>query len=105
MELSFGCTRAIPPEVETAWGARFIFPDDVLWDRQDLRGPDKEELKIWLNQGALQKARAKARELAQSGRISQDLEETVVLHDDALGTIVGNPQRSFGYLYVAAWLK
>jgi hypothetical protein len=30
---------------------------------------------------------------------------TVTLFEDEDGIIVGNPQGSYGYLYVAAWLK
>jgi hypothetical protein len=32
-------------------------------------------------------------------------EELVTLYEDVNGIVVGNPRRSFGYLYVAAWLK
>jgi hypothetical protein len=105
MELRFGCTRAIPDEVKTAWGARWIFPADMIWDRQDLRGPEADRLKKWLNSGALRTAAAKAQRLSSNSGLTPDGDETVTLYEDACGIIRGSPQRSFGYLYVAAWLK
>lgn len=104
-ELRFGCTRAIPAEVKTAWGARWIFPADMVWDRQDLQGPDANQLKKWLNSGALRKASAKAQRLSSHLDLTPDGGETVTLYEDADGIIRASPQHSFGYLYVAAWLK
>lgn len=105
IELSFGCTRAIPENVTTAWAARWIFPADIVWDRQDLQGPDAERLKKWLNGGALRKASAKAERLSSSFALTPDGGETVTLYEDAPGIVCANPQRSYGYLYVVAWLK
>lgn len=105
IELRFGCTRAIPDDVKTAWGARWIFPADMLWDRQDLQGPEAAQLQKWLNDGALRKASAKAQRLANNMDLTLDGDDTVTLYEDARGIVCGNPQRSFGYLYVAAWLK
>jgi hypothetical protein len=111
LKLAFGCVKAIPDGIDTAWGARLIWPDDLLHDRQDLKGPDAELLKAWLNgvpsgQGALRQALATARELANGiGTLRSDEDRTVTLYEDEDGVIVGNPQASHGYLYVAAWMK
>lgn len=101
LKLGFGCVKALPDGVRNAWGARWIWPNDVVWDRQDLKGSDIEPLKDWLNGGALNAARIEA---AQN-TLHQDEDRTVVLFEDDDGVIVGNPQSSYGYLYVAAWLK
>jgi hypothetical protein len=106
LRLPWGASRSVPEGVTTAWGARFIFPDDLLFDRQGFAGPDTEPLMQWLNGGALQDARNMARELARGvGTLRPDEDRTVTLHEDERGIIVGNPQASHGYLYVAAWLK
>lgn len=104
LKLAFGL-REMPVEVTTAWGSRWIFPNDVLWDRQDLQGPNADALKDWLNGGALNKARIEARELVRRWEMFPSSDKTKVLYDDEHGTIVANPQASHGHLYVAAWLK
>jgi hypothetical protein len=101
MKLGFGAVKHIPDGVETAWGARWIWPNDLVWDRQDLRGPNKDALKDWLNAGALNAARSAAR----LNDLHQDEDRMAVLFEDEDGIVVGNPQGSYGYLYVAAWLK
>jgi hypothetical protein len=105
LKLGFGCNKALPEGVGTAWGSRWIFPNDIVWDRQDLKGSNAEALKGWLNGGALNAARIEARELVRRWEMFPDSDKTLVLHEDDTGVIVGNPQASHGYLYVAAWLK
>jgi hypothetical protein len=36
--LRFGLREAVPPDAPAAWGARLIYPDDVVWDRTDAVG-------------------------------------------------------------------
>jgi hypothetical protein len=102
LRLAFGCTKALPDGTTTAWGARLIYPNDLVHDRQDLKGPDADDLKAWLNGGPLRSA-------LDAARSHRDLDPTkdvtVTLFEDEDGIIVGNPQASHGYLYVAAWLK
>jgi hypothetical protein len=100
LKLGFGCTKALPEGVTTAWGARWIWPNDLVWDRQDLKGPNGDALKDWLNAGALNAARS-----ASPVDLDPTKDRTAVLFEDETGVIVGNPQGSYGYLYVAAWLK
>jgi hypothetical protein len=107
---SFGLSRAVPEKAAAAWGARWIFPDDIVWDRTSWHNGKSEagdRLMKWLGSdgGAMMRARESARKMAASGVLTRLGQETVVLHEDEIGKIVGNPQRSHGYLYVAAWLK
>jgi len=104
MNLAFGLHHAIPATVTTAWGARWIFPDDMLHDRQDMKGDTIEPLKAWLNGGVIKQARLNARKAFSHFKINNGSCETVILYQDDTGIVVGNPNRSFGYLYVAAWL-
>src|SRR5262245_7583104 len=102
--LAFGYNGGLPDGVKAAWGARFIFPDDLVYNRQDLIGADTEDgkkLLDWLNGGALGAARAKARTMHVSSAETVE----VVLHEDETGIVLGNPQGSYGYLYVVAFLK
>ena len=102
MGLDFGYNAGLPDGVKAAWGARFIFPNDLLHDRTGIFGDtdDKKALIEWLNSGALRKAR----DAAPAGLFPNETRE-VVLYDDDTGTVVANPNGSYGYLYVAAWLK
>lgn len=104
--LGFGL-RDLPDDLTCAWGARWIWPDDVVWDRQDVFGSvsDRNDLVMWLNGGALAGAREQARSLASGHVLSPRDDNTVTLFEDERGIVRGNPQGSHGYLYVAAWLK
>jgi hypothetical protein len=103
LKLAFGCVKALPEGTTTAWGARLIWPNDLVWDRQDMVGPEREELARWLNDGVL---RSVLRMLGE-GRfdLRRDEDRTLTLYEDETGRVVGNPQGSHGYLYAAAWLK
>lgn len=105
LKLGYGLRAGLPEGVTAAWGARWIYPNDLVPDRQDLKGENTELLKDWLNAGALNEARIEAARLAKSWQMFKDKDQTYVLVDDEVGTIIGNPQASHGYLYVAAWLK
>ena len=106
-ELSWG-SREHPADLTTVWGARWIFPDDMVADRQDFinsSSPDGQKLMKWLNGGAIGAAIEKARLSAKSGMITEKSSITVILHEDETGIIKGNPNGSFGYLYVCGYLK
>lgn len=103
LKLAFGL-RAVPASVGTAWGARLIWPADLVHDRQDLKGPDAERLQAWLNSGPLVHALTRMRAGDRAGLSPTD-DRVVVLYESDEGVIKANPQRSHGYLYVAAWLK
>jgi hypothetical protein len=111
MQLGFGMSRAVPEDVTTAWGARLIAPCDLLHDRQDLVAENdeaKQELISWLNgepsgTGAIAKAREWLRENYRGMR--QDWDDEHILYEDTDGKIVGSTNASYGYVYVAGWLK
>jgi hypothetical protein len=109
--LAFGLSGAIPETAKAAWGCRAIAEHgtvDVLWDRQDFQGePDaKAALKTWLNdEGAFKGFRERAERLLREHVIRGDHAEQHTLYEDDKGIVVGNTNESYGYLYVAAWLK
>lgn len=106
MNLTFGLGHAVPEAVTTAWGARWIYPADMLWDRQGWAGDDvaKAALRSWLNREGLPKAKAAAARAAANFQIEPTGYQAVILYRDDLGVIVADPRGSCGYLYVAAWL-
>lgn len=108
IELEFGLHQAVPIKVDAAWGARLIYPDDLLHDRQGFYNWKTEAgqlLKHWLNnQGALRVAISYARRAADCRKITSDGGQQVILYQDKVGIIVGTPNTSHGYLYVAGWL-
>lgn len=105
--LEFG-QPTYPQDARAVWGARLIWPNDLVWDRQSLdhRDPDAPRaLFAWLNEdGALGKALTVLGEPDRLGWASCDEHELVVYEDDK-GRIVGSPRGSYGYVYIAAWLK
>ena len=114
ISLSFGAAWLVPNNAPAAWGARWIFPADMVWDRQGWHNPDSAEgaaLRLWLNSkikrgdSPLQRAGKEARKLAAKFRMSQDGSDVHTLYEDEVGVIKGTPNRSYGYVYVAAWMK
>lgn len=106
--LNFGLWYEVPEEVTAAWGARWIFPNDQLYDRQDIFGHNTilgKKLVKWLNDGALTTARDVAKKMAQNRELLQSGRQTIILFEDDIGIIKGNPNASYGYLYVCAYLK
>lgn len=106
LKLQFGLNGAAPRGIRALWGARWIFPSDMVMDKVSLVGqsPDRERLEAWVKM-RLMRARAAAQSLAAQGQLSPRGQETIVLVEDDTGVLVGNPNRSHGYLYTAAWLK
>jgi hypothetical protein len=113
--LKIGYGRMTYPDTARAvWGARLIWPNDLVWDRQDIAawtGDDKDALVAWLNgpnrgNGALRAAidvLADPYNVGLESSTPSDVE--AVIYEDDRGVIVGSPQGSYGYVYVAAWLK
>ena len=104
--------RTYPDDVRAVWGARFIWPNDLLWDRQDLAAHDdqsKSELISWLNgsgngDGAINRMRMVLTAPIAIG-MTHTGDEEVVIYEDEIGKIIGSAQSSHGYVYVAGWLK
>lgn len=111
--LAFGLNDR-PDDLTCAWGARWIWPNDLVWDRQDAFGPDDDRAALmhWLNGSRglnairpLASALDTAKRMADEGLLRSSENRTVTLYEDERGIVRGNPQGSHGYVYVAAWLK
>jgi len=108
VRLPHGCNKGIPDNVRVAWGARLIAPADLVWDRQGCAGgeeggEDRAALLDWLMIGG-----EAARDFCRANRMgiaNGSSEEVVTLYEDERGIVVGSPQGSHGYVYIAAWLK
>jgi hypothetical protein len=101
--LEFGLNAALPSKCPAAFGARLIYPDDMLWDRKSWHNRDSrfgDRLALWLSTGALRTA---LDNIEHSIRPNGD--KDVVLHEDRVGKIVGNANASHGYVYIAAFLQ
>lgn len=107
--LAFGLNEEVPAEVQVCWGARWIFPDDMVYDRQDFIGietPDGQKLKEWLNgKGKKIGAIRRAMDNVKKTDLRPNEDRVAVLYEDEYGIIKGNPRSSHGYLYVCAYLK
>lgn len=108
-QLRFGLNP--PEDVETAWGARWIISPvgdvESVWDRVDAIGPTerRHQLLDYLNMRVRDAPQQTARRLLERGELSWSVDMAVTLYEDQEVTVVGNPRRSFGYLYVGAWFK
>lgn len=111
LTITFG-RNTYPDDVRAVWGARLIFPADLVHDRQDLAAHDedaKQALIAWLNIVGIKEMRIALSTASgrQARDISRDMpfEEEAVIYEDDKGKIVGSAQRSHGYMYVCGWLK
>lgn len=121
VQLGWGCNRGLPEGgVAAAYGERKIAPFDR--GRADWQGeaPQLVALEEWLNGSAgvgerrdgsapIDQARETALRLG-FGRGADTMygagsEHVTSLYEDDRGKIVGSPQGSHGYVYIAAWLK
>lgn len=114
LTLSYGRNAQLPDGVAAVWGARLIWPNDLVPDRQDLRTTDdaaKQALIAWLNgtpagTGAICEMRDRLARLSHDDPSwTSDRTEEMTIVADEIGTIVASPQGSFGYVYVAGYLN
>lgn len=105
--LKFGLRDVVPPDARAAWGARLIYPDDVLADRTDCIGAahDRQELLDYLRLHVGERPWERAREMDERRELRSTSSETVTLFEDERCIVRANPNGSGGYLYAAAWLK
>lgn len=102
--LAFGL-NGVAPDGVTVWGARLIWPNDLVWDRMDCIGDDRKPLADWLSSGAEVEMRDRLARLSHDDPTwTPRTNETRVIYDDGRGVVVANPRSSGGYVYVAAWL-
>lgn len=111
-ELAWGY-HVLDPDTPAAWGARMITQAgalDLVWDRQSTVWRDREamdELIELLNGtgGVIDNIRSTYKTLHQRGVVRGDEANEVLLTRLHRVKAVGNTNASFGYFYVAAWLK
>lgn len=104
----FGLRPNVSPLPGLYWGARAIYTPyqgiDLLWDRQQYNDSTealakaREALWTWISDKGL--ARLK-KELVRRRIEARDSELVTVV--DRRHTIIANPNRSHGYLYLGAW--
>lgn len=101
--LSYGLRDT--PNVKAAWGARLIFPADLVWDRTDMIGEqaDKNAILAWLNDKA-PKIGSDEWATIVTGRTMASDEHVFTVFSDETGIMKASAQGSYGYLYVSAWL-
>lgn len=93
------------PEVKAAWGARMIFPNDLVHDRTDMCGDrdDKDKLLAWLS-SVPQPNDLRFINAVHANTGPRD-ENVFTIFEDDKGIMQASAQSSSGYLYVSAWLK
>jgi hypothetical protein len=76
---------------------------DLLWDRQSMVGgteKERKQLQSWLNSKGLKKLKKEC----EAQRLIGDCEVTVWVRDGKF-VLYANPRRSYGYLYIGAWME
>lgn len=121
----FGLEKAVPPTTNAAWGARALAEEEKLYrgrygehttpakltilpDRKGfswISPAAKHKLQQLLDDGILQKIQDKYLELYDAGEIFKCEQLQHVLYEDDQVKAVGDTLASYGYLYIAAWLK
>ena len=110
--LAWGYNAAVPQDAKAAWGARLILTGnsaitggDLLHDRQSGWG-DKEWRDVLAERlNRVQPWKQKLATLVYDGRVRMDGDNEVVVYEDAIIKVVGNANASYGYFYMAAWVK
>jgi hypothetical protein len=110
-QLAYGLRRAIPEGVEAVWGARFIAPNDLPYNRQDLVATSdeaKQRLIAWLNgpgagDGAIQGAIDTLRSTYQ--QLIEIRDGYRAIYEDDEGVIYGSTNNWSGYVYAVGYLK
>lgn len=119
LELPFGASWLLVPGTKAAWGARFIYPDGMVHDRQGTAGDDTLVQKTldWLNSKVdllhgkapvtdtvIGHVRWITRSRSERGAMTPSDGHGHVFYLDGQGGVIGTPNKSYGYLYVAAYL-
>jgi hypothetical protein len=108
-KLAYGPINTVPEGAAAAWGARLIVSQDgwvdIVHDRQDLIAADSESNAALIV--ALTNSTWK-RDLVtklQTGEVDTRNGADVVVYEDDEIKVAGNSNGSYGYFYIAAWLK
>lgn len=108
--LEFGYNAGVPENVDAAWGARLILERggnvDMLPDRQGFFGDKATVQKICDQLNSNKKQwRDNVKSLYNEYQVRSDEPNEVVVYENDVVKMVGNTNGSYGYFYVAAWLK
>jgi len=115
MSTTYTLTERMPAPPEGAdvfYAGRWIFPDDIVWDRQSVAGkhdsPERQSFIEWLEgsprgAAALTSARWCALRFQHSGHMCKSSKRQFLLYEDEYGMIVGWPNG--GYVHVIGWRK
>ena len=107
----WGASWLVPDEAPAAWGARLIVTQtgdvDMLPDRQNAVGDDDAvSVLLGLLNGGVNKAwMATLSAMLKACEVHTRRGREVTLYEDDLIAVRGNTNGSWGYFYVAAWLK
>lgn len=113
MRLQYGCANADPKRpILAAWGARLLWDEvvsgqlGIVGDRVDSHGPaaHRTDLIDVMNQWAGDKMKERISELVDTGEWTASSRQQEKLVDQDRVVIFGDPQGSWGYLYVTAFL-
>lgn len=108
-KMEWGYRNGFPDDVTDGWGARGILERgevDLLRDRQDHFGDvDKANKFCAVFNLNKEKWRKNVKELCDKGDIDPSKTNHVTIYEDEDIIVVGNTQGSFGYLYLAGWIK
>lgn len=108
-KLAWGYGSAVPDDTKAAWGARLILTadagGDLLYDRQGGFGNMEDTARLRDHLNKVRPWRDQLARLVREGTVRSDEPNEVVVHDDDVIRVVGNSNGSYGYFYIAAWLK
>ena len=104
IEMGWGLIKTV--EASAAWGARAIYRNcvDVPWDRQHLAGdePAKRALAQWLAKKTGGGMTLLAKRLKAEGVLPSEDREIAI--DHGRFHLRANPRKSYGYVYITAWM-
>lgn len=107
-KLKWGYGSAVPADTKAAWGARLIMTregGDLLNDRQGGFGSDEDATVLHASLNKVRPWRDPLGALIKSGQVRADQPNEVIVYEDDVIKVVGNSNGSFGYFYIAGWLK
>jgi hypothetical protein len=105
-KLGWGAAHLVPEGAKAAWGARLIVTQtgdvDIVHDRQHAVGTEVDTLLDHLNKVPWRKSLS---DMLKRYEVSTREGGEVTVYEDDKIAVRGNSNGSYGYFYVAAWLK
>lgn len=107
--LCFGYNAGVPDTAKAAWGARLIVTQDgtadLVHDRTDCVGPADARKKLldYLSESVGNLPFDNLRDMLRSGEVDTRSNEQHTLFSNDVLRVIGSPQGSAGYFYVAAF--